>query len=126
MPKYGKNQPKLKAAENKKWEDLLAFHLATHDLPAKFQRNYIKAIPGRKLEIDFADLENKIAIEVQGGTWAKGKMGHNSGVGIQKDCIKSNLLQLNGWIILKFTSDQIKKLEAVDFVVMFYKTRQQA
>jgi very-short-patch-repair endonuclease len=119
-PRSRKTQPRLKKAENAKLEEKFAFQLQQLGLIKRFTRNYAKAIPGSRMEIDFADVENRIAIEIQGGTWAKGKMGHNSGVGIRRDCIKSNMLQLNGWRILKVTSDMIRDTTAIDFIERFY------
>ena len=71
------------------------------------------AILGRKFRFDFALEEPMILIEVQGGTWSAGKMAHNSGTGIRRDCVKLNLAQLAGWKVLQFTSDMIRDGEAL-------------
>lgn len=112
----------LKRAEQMKWEDTLAFQLRVSGFDGVFVRNYRKAIPGRNLELDLADLKNKVGIEVQGGTWGKSRSGHSTGAGIRRDCEKANLMQLNGWRVLSFTTDQIRDQKALEFVLLFYRT----
>lgn len=51
--------------------------------------------------------EIKIAIEVQGGIWAKGNSGHSSGTGIKRDMDKSNLAQSLGWVVLKIEPSEL-------------------
>lgn len=52
-------------------------------------------------------IELKIAIEVQGGIWAKGNSGHSSGTGIARDMEKANLLQSLGWRLIQVTPSQL-------------------
>lgn len=113
-------QPRLKRAQQEELENKMAFLLQTAGLLKRFTRNYRKAIPGRSFELDFADVENKIGVEVQGGTWMP-KMAHNSGAGIRRDCEKSILMQLNGWRVLPVTPDMIRDLTAIDYIVRFYQ-----
>ena len=55
------------------------------------------------LEFDFSWLEYKIAVEVNGGIDKPGRRsGHVSRNGIRRDYYKSNLAQLQGWILLTF------------------------
>ncbi|MFD1770869.1 hypothetical protein [Sphingobacterium suaedae] len=54
----------------------------------------------RLYRFDYAIPEHKIAIEVNGGVWAKGKSGHSSGTGILRDYDKSNLAQSLGWRVI--------------------------
>lgn len=76
----------------------------------------VKLIPGRRFSFDFVLKNAPIAIEIQGGTWSRGKSGHNSGAGIKRDCEKSNLAQMHGYIIFKFTSDMVISGEAIAFL----------
>ena len=96
-----------------KLENLIGQHIRAHKLPPP-ERNY-KAIPGRKLEFDFAWPPIKLAVEVQGGVWAKG--GHTSGVGANRDCEKLCLAQLEGWILLPVTTNQIRSGEAIKWIL---------
>jgi very-short-patch-repair endonuclease len=93
-------------AERSQWEDELQRHLLgiTEGQHFKKQRFH----PTRKWEFDRAHAALKIAIEVEGGTWSRDKSGHTSGKGYRDNCIKYNVAQLLGWIVLRFTSDQIK------------------
>jgi very-short-patch-repair endonuclease len=50
----------------------------------------------------------RLAIEVEGGTWAKGGGRHNRGTGFEKDAEKYNTAALAGWIVLRFTGNMIK------------------
>jgi len=71
--------------------------------------HYRKAIPGRRLELDFAWPDHgKIGVEVQGGTWAKGrKQGHTRGSMYERDCIKLNLMQREGWDVYWLTTTML-------------------
>ena len=70
----------------------------------------------RKYRADFAYPERNILIEIQGGTWSKSRLGHSTGTGIKRDCEKSNLAQKLGFMVFKFTSDMVKRGEAVRFI----------
>ena len=62
--------------------------------------------PPRKWRIDYAFLEQKIAVEIDGGAFIKGR--HTRGVGFIKDMEKHNQLVLDGWMLLRFTPDQVQ------------------
>jgi len=54
----------------------------------------------RKYRFDFAWPYLKIAVEVDGGTFMKDG-GHARGIRYQKDCLKNNLAQAEGWVVLR-------------------------
>lgn len=56
--------------------------------------------------IDFAFIAEKIAVEVEGGTWTGGR--HTTGSGFEGDCFKYNALTLMNWKVLRFTGGAIK------------------
>lgn len=58
----------------------------------------------------------KIAIEQEGGIWAKGNSGHSSGKGISRDMEKSNLAQSKGWVVIRRTPDQMITSETIDLI----------
>lgn len=60
----------------------------------------------RKFRFDFAWIEEKLAVEIEGGIWING--GHNRGVGYSKDMEKYNLATLRGWRVLRFAPKDIK------------------
>lgn len=55
----------------------------------------------------------KIAIEQEGGIWAKGNSGHSSGIGIQRDMDKNNLAVSQGWVIFRRTPDNMLTLDTI-------------
>jgi hypothetical protein len=58
----------------------------------------------------------KIAIEQEGGIWAKGNSGHSSGTGIQRDMDKNNLAISQGWAIIRRTPDQMLTSETIELI----------
>jgi very-short-patch-repair endonuclease len=71
------------------------------------EREY-KFWPGRRFRLDFAKPEWKLAIEVEGVVW-RGKGRHQTPTGMQSDCEKYNELAIQGWLLLRFTTDMIRK-----------------
>lgn len=51
----------------------------------------------------------KIAIEIQGGVWAKGNSGHSSGTGIMRDMDKATKANLEGWTLIQVIPTDIEK-----------------
>lgn len=60
----------------------------------------------RRWRFDFAWPEQKVAVEVDGGTWGASSR-HTSGAGYERDCIKLNAAVLDGWAVLRFTTTMI-------------------
>jgi len=58
----------------------------------------------------------KIAIEQEGGIWAKGDSGHSSGTGIQRDMDKNNLALANGWVIIRRTPTDLCTIETINLI----------
>lgn len=64
--------------------------------------------PGRRFRLDFAKPEWKLAVEVEGVVWS-GRGRHQTPLGMASDCEKYNELEINGWTLLRFTTDMIRK-----------------
>ena len=92
-------------------EDTLAFQLDALGIP--YTREY-KALPTRKFRWDFAFRDERVLVEVQGGTFNGG--AHGRGVGIHRDYEKGNLAQMAGWRVLQFDSKMVKSGEAVEVI----------
>ena len=92
-------------------EELFAFQLDALGIP--YIREY-PAIKGRKFRFDFAFRDERVLVEVQGGTFNGG--AHGRGVGIHRDYEKSNLAQMAGWRVLQFDSKMVKSGEAVEVI----------
>lgn len=64
----------------------------------------------RKFRFDFAMPDRKIAIEYE-GTGSNGSISrHQTNTGYSGDCIKYNLAVVNGWKVLRFTSQNYKEI----------------
>lgn len=92
-------------------EDEFAFQLTASGI--EFERQY-KAIPDRRFKFDFY-IKPVLLCEIQGGVFQY-QPSHASAGGIRRDAEKSNLAQINGFIVLHFTSDMVKSGEALRMV----------
>jgi very-short-patch-repair endonuclease len=76
--------------------------------------------PTRKWRFDYAWIDRKIAVEVDGGIWIRGRSGrggaHSLPTNILRDMEKSNEAQKLGWRIFRFTPTEIKKGVAQAFM----------
>ena len=90
----------------------LALQIKALGLPEPV-REY-RAIAGRKFRFDFAWLEQRLLVEVNGGTYTQG--AHSTGRGIARDYEKANLAVLQGWRVLTFDGKSVKSGEAVETI----------
>jgi len=60
---------------------------------------------GRKWRFDRALVREKIAFEIEGGTWSGGR--HTSGIGFRNDCEKDNCALALGWRVFRLTSEMV-------------------
>lgn len=91
-------------------EETLALHLRSAGI--EFEREH-QFHPVRKWRFDFAILDQKLAIECEGGIYAQGRTGHSSITGIERDIEKGNAATLLGWRVLRFTEKAINSGEAL-------------
>lgn len=68
---------------------------------------YHFALP-RRWRFDYAIVEHKIAVEVEGGVWSNGR--HTRGSGFIADMEKYNTAGALGWIVLRCVPDDVYKL----------------
>ena len=90
-------------------EDAFLFQLKAIRLPAP-ELEHVFAKP-RRWRFDFAWVSLKIAAEVEGGTWVRGR--HSRGAGMRKDAEKYNTAILLGWKVYRFTGDMVTDGSAV-------------
>ena len=72
----------------------------------------------RRWRLDFAFVEQKVGIEVEGGIWTNGR--HNRGSGFEADAEKYNALASAGWRLFRFTPSMVKSgvaLQAIQAAV---------
>lgn len=80
-------------------EEALCLYLKSRNIA--FEREYY-FFPGRRWRFDFAFVDRKIAIEIEGGIFVGG--GHNRGVKYTGNCEKYNAAMLKGWKLIRFTT----------------------
>ena len=93
-------------------ERALRFYLRAEKLPtpeAEFRFHHT-----RRWRFDLAYPELKIGIEVEGGQWSGGR--HVRGKGFENDCEKYSEAAIAGWLVLRFTGNQIESGYATEAV----------
>jgi len=75
-----------------------------------YERNY-RFDPRRRLELDFAWIAARVAIEVQGGVHSRG--AHVRPEGYRRDAEKSRRAQLMGWLVLPCLAADVKDLSII-------------
>lgn len=68
----------------------------------------------RRWRADFAWPLQKVALEVDGGTWSGGR--HTRGDGFERDCEKQAALVLAGWRLFRATGAQVRSGAAVSWI----------
>jgi very-short-patch-repair endonuclease len=84
--------------------------LIAEDLPLPDEEEYRFASP-RRFRSDYAYTRERLLIECEGATWARGR--HTRGGGYEGDCEKYNLAALLGWRVLRFTRGMIESGDMV-------------
>jgi hypothetical protein len=67
--------------------------------------------PTRRWRLDWAWPDRKLALEVEGGVFIRGR--HSRGAGMVKDMEKYNALAAMGWLLLRVTPKQMRNGEAL-------------
>jgi len=91
-------------------DSALLFQIRAVGLPEPEQE--YRFHPVRKWRFDFAYPDKLIGIEVEGGTWVKGR--HTRGQGFENDCEKYNEAAMLGWKVLRYTGKTINSGEAIN------------
>ena len=82
--------------------DLLHIHARELGLTPQPEHRFA---PPRRWRFDLAFPDRKLAIEIEGGAFTRGR--HTRGAGFVKDMEKYNAAVLLGWRVLRFTPDQV-------------------
>jgi hypothetical protein len=106
-PKKLLHIPAIAKAERTKLEEafLSGLRMFGRDLPAPAREHQFDA--QRKWRFDFAFLDQRIAVEIHGGASLGARGGHTSAAGLRRDSEKSTAANLQGWVLLTFTADQL-------------------
>lgn len=110
------SKSKLEAKFLSLWQTL-ASDLPQPEQEYKFARDIVGHGPGirkrlraaglRDWRLDFAWAGQKVAVEIEGGTWVHGS--HTRGGRYALDCFKYNQAALDGWVVLRFTTDMLDR-----------------
>lgn len=106
--------------EDQLWQHLDAMH-RVHGLPLP-EREY-RFDPARRWRLDFAWVEQRLAVEVEGLTGGAGGR-HQRAAGFERDAEKYNALTLAGWHLLRFPPAQIRSGRAITAVRVFLERAQ--
>ena len=98
----------ISAANKDKHERAFRFACTIAGLPQPSKE--ISFHPGRKWRFDFAWVDKKLAVEINGGG---GRGRHNSVIGATKDAEKMNAAIVLGWRVLVFTVVSIRDTAVV-------------
>lgn len=71
--------------------------------PALVQEHWFDEV--RHWRFDRAHLASRVAIEIDGGTWSRGR--HVQPDGFAKDCAKINAATAAGWVVFRLTGDML-------------------
>jgi very-short-patch-repair endonuclease len=93
-------------------EALFALQLRADKLTG-WEREYTFA-PGRRWRFDFANPALKLAVEIEGGIWSKGR--HTRPSGYIGDMAKYNRATMLGWRVLRYSTEQVNTGEAINQV----------
>ncbi len=96
-------------------EEMLLAQITSAKLPVPIrQSNQPWQGTGRRFLADFCWPDYALVVEVDGGTWVKGR--HATGAGFERDCVKLNLAVIAGWRVLRVTGAQVKRHEALSWI----------
>lgn len=93
-------------------EEILKYQIKLSGLPEP-EIEY-KFHETRRWRFDFAYPDIKLAIEIEGGTWTKGR--HTRGAGFEADCRKYAAAMELGWNVYRCTGGMVKSGEALSTI----------
>jgi len=86
------------------WERRLQWECELAGLPVPLLEQRFH--PVRKWRLDLCWPDRKLAAEIDGGVWTRGR--HTRGNGFEKDCEKVNAAVLAGFRVLRFSVGMVK------------------
>lgn len=99
-------------AERERWELELKRQLIVCDVRG-WTREFVFH-PSRNWKFDFAFVECKLALEVEGGIWRPGGGAHSRPQAIERDIEKYNAALLLGWRVFRSTPKMIRQNQVID------------
>lgn len=109
---YQSKKKRRQTANQQKIRDVFTVICKT-DLHIDVVKEY-KFHPVRKWRFDYAILEHKIALEVEGGVWTGGR--HTSPKGFLGDIEKYNTATLMGWRVFRVTPEELYRTATLNLI----------
>jgi hypothetical protein len=81
----------------------------------------VPVVPSRRWAFDFAWRHWQIALEVEGGVFSSGR--HTRGVGYTEDCEKYNRAAIEGWLVIRATTEMVDDGRAIDALRQAFAAR---
>jgi very-short-patch-repair endonuclease len=114
---------KQKRSKGHEAEGDFGFHVRAHKLPVIMRKLRFAESLGRRWEADYAYPEHMLLIEIDGGVWRRGGGAHSHPTNILRDMEKQNDAVLLGYQVLRFTTDQVRKGDAIEFLMRVLHAR---
>lgn len=108
---------------NKRFEELLAFQIRAYKLPEPHEQYRFAQSLGRQFSADFAFVQHRLLVEVQGGIWREGGGAHSHPLNLERDIEKQQHAALLGWFVVPVTTDQVQKGEAIALLMRVLMAR---
>lgn len=99
------------------WETYFALQITEAGLPAPV-REY-KFHPSRRFRFDFCYPDLLLGIEIDGATYSGGR--HTTGAGYSKDCEKFALAAIEGYRVIRITTQQVSKGLGIEWLKEYFK-----
>lgn len=110
----------MKVQTSNKYRDLIFIQLLKNAKLNEPEKEF-KFNAKRRWRFDFAYPGLKIAIEIEGGIYSKGR--HIRGKGFENDCEKYNTATSDGWHILRIPSHRLHEQETIELIKKTYDNK---
>jgi Protein of unknown function (DUF559) len=77
---------------------------------------YLFAAPERRYRADFAFVDARVMVEIDGGVWRKGGGAHSHPLNIIRDMERTNEATVRGWRLLRFMPEKLTKSETMETI----------
>lgn len=86
-----------------------------------YEKRYAKSKRSKRYRADFAHLEAQVTIEIQGGTWNRGR--HVQATGYARDARKFNLCQLSEWQVFLLVTETATDVTVLQEIAQHIRRR---